>query len=203
MRLKSFPRAARIITDCSYVDDILYGADDVATARQLRDELIGLTEAGGFRLRKWSSSHPHVLDDLPKTVRLRPEWRDFSAEQPVKTLGVAWDPSKDEIRYRSSKSVSPAATTKRTVLSVIARFFDPLGWISPIIIVTKILLQDIWRNKLGWDEQLTPPLNVRWLDFISGIPTISEIRIPRWLGVTSSSLLDLHGFADASKGAYA
>ena len=140
---KSFPRAARIITDSSYVDDILYGADDVATARQLRDELIGLTEAGGFRLRKWSSSHPHVLDDLPETVCLRPEWRDFSAEQPVKTLGVAWDPSKDEIRYRSPQSVSPAATTKRTVLSVIARFFDPLGWVSPIIIVAKILLQDM------------------------------------------------------------
>ena len=30
-----------------------------------------------------------------------------------------------------------------------------------------------------------------------------ELRCPRWLGATFSSLVDLHGFADASKGAYA
>ena len=83
-----------------YVDDILYEADDVATARQLRDEIIGLTDAGGFRLRKWSSSHPDVIDDLPEDLRLRPKWKDFSAKQPVKTLGVAWDPSSDELRYK-------------------------------------------------------------------------------------------------------
>ena len=68
-----FPRAAQIILSSSYVDDILYGADDISTARQLRDELIGLTRAGGFRLHKWSSSHPQVLDDLHPDLRLRPE----------------------------------------------------------------------------------------------------------------------------------
>ena len=143
-----FPRAARIVAESSYVDDILYGADDVATARQLRNELIGLTEAGGFRLRKWSSSHPDVIDDLSEDLRLRPKWKDFSAEQPVKTLGVVWDPASDELRYKLPQALKPTGTTKRTALSVIARLFDPLGWVSPVLIVAKIMFQDMWRDEL-------------------------------------------------------
>ena len=197
-----FPRAARIITESSYVDDILYGANDVTTARQLRNELIGLTEAGGFRLRKWSSSHPDVIDDLPEDLHLRSKWKVFSAEQPVKTLVVVWDSASGQLRYKLPQALKPTGTTKKNALAVFARLFYPLRWVSPVIIIAKMMLQDMWRDKLEWDEDLMPALDARCRIFIGGLPGVTQIRILRWLGATSSSLLDLHGFADSSKRAY-
>ena len=57
--------------------------------------------------------------------------------------------------------------------------------------------------KLGWDEPLPEDLRDRWLHFREALPQLSEIRISRWLGTSSRTEWHLHGFADASKRAYA
>jgi len=48
--------------------------------------------------------------------------------------------------------------TKRLVLASIARTFDPAGWTAPVMVAAKILLQDIWKAELDWDEELVEPL---------------------------------------------
>ena len=118
-------------------------------------------------------------------------------------LGVAWDPSRDELRYRLPKPFETNTPTKREPLSVIARFFDHLGWVSLILVSATVLLQDMWRDKLEWDEILPPALSNHWQSFISGLLAVIEIGIPRWIGASSSSPLELQGFSDASKGTYA
>jgi len=45
-------------------------------------------------------------------------------------------------------------TTKRKMLSEISKLFDPLGLIGPIITVTKILMQGLWKINLDWDDPL-------------------------------------------------
>ena len=45
--------------------------------------------------------------------------------------------------------------TKREVLAIIAKLFDPAGWLGPIIITAKMLIQQIWREKTDWDKCLT------------------------------------------------
>ena len=45
--------------------------------------------------------------------------------------------------------------TKRNVISIIGRFYDPLGYLSPTTISFKIYKQELFRSKLGWDERLT------------------------------------------------
>ena len=95
-----YPRAAQNLRRSVYVDDILTGSDDVASAKQLQNELTNLLKAGGFPLRKWVSNYPEIVCDLEEKDRLRPQWKDFSRDQPVKTLGVAWDRSSDEFCYR-------------------------------------------------------------------------------------------------------
>ena len=71
---------------------------------------------------------PDLVNDLPEGDRLRPQWRDFGGDQTVRTLGIAWDPIKDEFRYRVSELPSRESPSKRSALSVIARLFDPLSW---------------------------------------------------------------------------
>ena len=45
-----------------------------------------------------------------------------------------------------------SAVTKRMLVSDIAQIFDVLGWLSPVTIKMKILLQRLWETKLNWDE---------------------------------------------------
>ena len=198
-----YPHAARALERSTYVDDIYEGADNLDSARTLRDELSKLLSSGGFPLKKWVSNHRSLTDDLPQSDRLRPHWRDFCSNQPVKTLGIAWDPVEDEFRYRLPDLPKLESPSKRSTLSVIARLFDPLGWLSPVIVTAKILVQDMWRCKLAWDDKLPSDLYVRWLKFAKKLPAITLLRLPRWLGTLASSRFDLHGFADASQTAYA
>ena len=107
----------------TFVDDIF--ADDLDSARKLRDELIKLLSSGGFPLKKWVSNHPQLVADLPEGDRLRPQWRDFGAYQPVRTLGIAWDPVKDEFWYRVPELPNCQWPSKRSILSVIARLRPP------------------------------------------------------------------------------
>lgn len=49
---RDFPEAVDVLRRACYVDDVLFGADDVATARQIRDQLNALMQRDGFHLRK-------------------------------------------------------------------------------------------------------------------------------------------------------
>ena len=84
----------------------------------------------------------------------------------------------------------------------IARIYDPLGWISLIVTMAKILLQDLWRCKIGWDASLPPALHTKWQSFTMHLSTIVNIRIPGWVGTSMVDRIKLHGFADVSQTAY-
>ena len=40
--------------------------------------------------------------------------------------------------------------TKRSVLSLLARVFDPMGFVLPFTVNARHLFQDIWRLGLDW-----------------------------------------------------
>ena len=147
-----YPNAADVLRRSTYVNDLFFGADDINSALRLRKEMIELLQCGGFPLRKLVANHPSLISDLPECDRLRPQWKDFMNNQPVRTLGLAWDPNEDMYRYKTPRIKESAAATKRAALSVIARLFDPMGWLSPIIIRAKILLQKMWQSKLDCTE---------------------------------------------------
>lgn len=37
--------------------------------------------------------------------------------------------------------------------------FDPLGLVAPVLIHGRMMMQDLWRDNLGWDEEVNeaPP----------------------------------------------
>ena len=85
----------------------------------------------------------------------------------------------------------------------IARLFDPAGWLAPIVVSAKMLMQDLWRDKLDWDEPLPAPLARRWESFRRSLQDVSNIALPRWLHWTPTCRVQLHAFADASRRAIA
>ncbi len=42
--------------------------------------------------------------------------------------------------------------TKRALVSDLAKTFDVLGWYSPTIVKAKIFLQQLWLEKVDWDD---------------------------------------------------
>lgn len=187
-------RGAAVIRSNTYVDDILAGASTMEKALQVRKQTVDLLEAGGFRLSKWAGSHPQLCPDGDQAERL------FTAS--VGTLGVIWAPAEDSLRLRVvPRLTSTKDPTKRSVLSDMARLFDPAGWIAPVLVAAKVFIQDLWMVGVDWDESLPPLLRARWLNLTSSLPELDNLRISRWTGV--SDQLELHAFSDASERAYA
>ncbi|XP_066600009.1 uncharacterized protein [Prorops nasuta] len=84
-----------------------------------------------------------------------------------------------------------------------AKIFDPLGWISPLVITLKQLMQSTWLLKLSWDEEIPEPVQSKWLKCYEQLRDLQSLRIPRWTGQTPNTRKrELIGFCDASELAY-
>ncbi|XP_018402453.1 PREDICTED: uncharacterized protein LOC108779488, partial [Cyphomyrmex costatus] len=197
-----YPEAVPILRDSVYVDDALFGGDDVASLIKVREQLTGLLKRGGFQLRKWASNSPELLRDVV-TRQVDMEDHLLQQDETLKVLGIAWHPHDDTFRVQVDTSF-PVTPTKRSVLSVIARLYDPLGWVAPVVIVAKILLQELWLAQSDWDTLLPDELRQQWETYYDNLEQLNSVRVPRWTGRRSTDLdFELHGFADASSRAYA
>ncbi|XP_015120520.1 uncharacterized protein LOC107043500 [Diachasma alloeum] len=190
-----FPAAVETLTRGRYVDDIYGGAETENGLKEIATQLQGLCHAGGFSLQKWSSNCPEALHDLG----LSTEEEIIQFEESVtKVLGLCWHQSTDTFRYKS-KNFNTTTITKRVVFSEIAQIFDPLGFIAPVVVQGKILLQDLWRLKLKWDDPLSDEYVQRWKTFRENLNDLDRGTVPRWIRISIETLnIQIHGFADAS-----
>lgn len=118
-------------------------------------------------------------------------------------LGLQWHPSIDAFSY-AIPVVEIQTITKRAVLSLTARLFDPLGWLASVVVRAKILFQSTWLMGVDWDTPLDGRNSQLWEDFRRDLPQLSEIRVPRYVPTGPLSVsVEWHGFADASERAYA
>ncbi|XP_026829828.1 uncharacterized protein LOC113563035 [Ooceraea biroi] len=198
-----FPLAVQVLRDKIYVDDVLFGADDLTRIRLVRDQIIALLQSGGFTLRKWSSNSVELLADIDRANHGLACSKDLSSDDRVKILGIGWNPSADAFEFRVSlPDIEPR--TKRLILSSIAKLFDPLGWVTPVITTAKIFMQQLWKTKLGWDESIPDPLLSKWHAIYAIIDSLNGLTVTRWTGLSANiRYAELHGFSDASTLAYA
>ncbi|XP_068994050.1 uncharacterized protein [Neodiprion pinetum] len=194
--------AARALLHERYIDDIFSGADNIPDALRLRDQMIQLAQAGGFPLRKWVANTPELLQDLPPEMCLRPSWVRIGEDGPVNELGIHWDPQADNFRL-APPQLAPVQRTKREILAAVASIFDPCGWLAPVTLLAKMLMQDLWRAGLDWDQPLPASMSRRWDSFKENLGRISEVSIPRWLKTSPGHAVELHAFSDASRRAMA
>lgn len=89
------------------------------------------------------------------------------------------------------------------MLSIIAKIFDPLGCLAPVIISAKLLIQEVWTLKVDWDQQLPPDVIRKWTEFLDNLQELAKLEVPRWMNMTSTGQLEIHGFCDASSKAIA
>ncbi|XP_075151025.1 uncharacterized protein LOC142225133 [Haematobia irritans] len=199
---KELPLAAKILRHMMYVDDALAGAHEVSLAIKARDQLISALSSAGFSMRKWTSNDERILQGLPKDHLLAENFLEIDAESKAKTLGIRWNAKSDNFYFSVNPILRKANFTKREVLSIIAALFDPAGWLGPVIVVAKMLMQQIWNDKTGWDENLTDSSSIRWNQFISDYDSLNAVKLERWIGFEPCCNFEIHGFSDASERAY-
>ncbi|GFW54613.1 integrase catalytic domain-containing protein [Trichonephila clavipes] len=180
------------------MDDIVSRAPDLETAQQLQSQLKDALQSCGMNLHKWSSNSPELLNSsLSSDVE-----HSFSTDidLSVKTLGISWKPFKDCFAFKVSVSAKHIYT-KREVLSVIAKLYDPLGFLGPVIAKAKVFLQQLWQCKLGWDDVLPNSIANEWREFVTTLKCIKEVKINRFIMADNNVRIVLQGFADASEAA--
>ena len=55
---------------------------------------------------------------------------------------------------------------------------------------------------MQWDEILPHDIAARWHAWITSLPQLSGIHIPRWMGTSNAHDSQIHVFCDASERAY-
>ena len=199
---KQHPGAQWHLKHSFYVDDLLGGADTPQGALDLYRKLSHILSKASFSLRKWRSSSKEVLKTIPTNIQESLPTQELVDQHSATYLGVAWDSREDEM-FTSINLPITYNSTKRGIISDIARTFDVLGWISPVILPMKILYRDLWQAQLDWDDRVSPEHEARHRKWREELPLLKEVRLPRhYFGAEKPDSIQLHGFADASKEAY-
>ncbi|CAK9833170.1 hypothetical protein ANTRET_LOCUS9893 [Anthophora retusa] len=140
------PAAAAVLKRDFYVDDLLTGANTRQEVAFLRDDLIALLQKGGFLIRKWASNPSLIPEKSGNPASMHMSLDPTSA---VKTLGIYWNSREDVIFYKVNSPESSKPVTKRSILPHIAKLFDPLGLLGPIIVKAKITIQLLWKAEIS------------------------------------------------------
>ena len=198
--LASYPvsRAVRELQTSLYMDDFVSGCDTEQGARELLSEAQSILSDAGMELTKCTSNSELVLDRA-HALAGSPE------NECVKVLGLRWLPDRDVFVFDGVHLPGSVVPTKRVLLSLIARLFDPMQWLAPHTMIAKCLFQELWRIGLGWDEIMPPEFSDVFSDWLRGLEVLKRFEIPRTYfssGWNGGEGVSLHAFGDASLKGY-
>jgi len=193
----------KLLKDLFYVDDLCSGDFDLESVFLLYQKAKKILKEGGFNLRKWKTNCPLLAEKLEK--------REDCLANENKVLGIPWDSNLDVFKFQLkvfAEKFLDMSVTKRKVVSVVAQLLDPLGLLSPIFIIVKVLLQRIHKANSDWDSVVDSSLQKEWRNWLDLLAEVDIVQVPRFYfkgGLNEfrkRSAVELHGFCDASSTAY-
>ena len=128
------------------------------------------------------SETTHTTTDDRSYAKISLGSRQGSSQGYPKILGVQWYFTNDEFVFNISDVacyMTDSEPTKRTVVGMVAQFFDPLGIVTPVTILFKVFFQQLCEVGVGWDDPLTDDLLEGWRQLHSSLSSASVITIPR------------------------
>ena len=153
----------------------------------------------GFKLRSWASNDKNIA-----TIATEDNVSEHNTNTNV--LGLTWKTDTDELTYAKLNLQLRAnnALTKREIVSQTSSLYDPLGYLSPVHVRAKIFIQELWKTRMGWDDQLSDELSKQWNTIAAGLNEATTIALNRCYFDSPEETMDyeLHAFADASTKAY-
>ncbi|KAK0144597.1 hypothetical protein N1851_017050 [Merluccius polli] len=173
-----------------YVDDCLKSVGSEKQAVALSQELQCLCAAGGFRLTKWISNSRAVLASVHEDDRAK-EFKELDLEKdclPIeRALGVQWCVESDMLKFRVSIQNKPL--TRRGLLSMVSTIYDPLGFLAPLILPVKQILQELCRTKHAWDDSMPEALALQWHQWVTSLNHLASFEVNRCVKPSNFDLL--------------
>uniref|UniRef100_A0ABD2W5E6 Reverse transcriptase domain-containing protein n=1 Tax=Trichogramma kaykai TaxID=54128 RepID=A0ABD2W5E6_9HYME len=166
-----------------YVDNCVTSVKNEDALLYFRREAKEILRQGGFDLYEWEYS------------------RDSSTRSAALVLGIEWDKQKDTLRLnrRIFSFDVPHSLTKRNILSLANKIFDPIRVTTPVSLLPKRMLQDLWAEKYGWDTELDYVKKTEFTSWVNELHFLKELELTRYIG---EGELTIHAFGDASASAY-
>ncbi|XP_055590151.1 uncharacterized protein LOC129742294 [Uranotaenia lowii] len=199
---KEFPDVSEALRGKTYMDDYFDSVDssEMAVQRAIHD------------MRNWVSNDDSVLRELGEP-RMEKDvaMTGNKSESLERVLGIHWEPQKDVFTFSMSfygnlnqYMSGRERPTKREVLQCVMSLFDPIGLLSPYVIHGKMIVQDLWRSGINWDQKIQDAEWEKWLRWTSLLQKIDGLQIPRhyFAGLVLNRSVQLHIFTDASEYGY-
>lgn len=177
---------ARLQDNC-YVDNTLIECETKEEAEEMAWAAHRLFARAKMHLRSMLCNAPGFY--MPPELRL--------TKPNPKVLGLPWLLEDDQLRIDFPVERA-TRVTRRGILQVLGKVFDPLGLVNPCLLKAKIQVQELIEG-VGWDEVLTKEGEERWRETEEGWLGKS-LRIPR--RTPAAKMGRIHCFVDASKDAF-
>ena len=190
----------KLILHALYVDDFTCSFDNKEDCISQTVELKQVLYDNGFNLVKIAANDQSLLEQFPQSDCAKLQNRNITDS---KTLGIIWNLEGDYF-YFTGGLKHDGKTTKRNILKYVAAIFDPLGLISPFIVMGKVLFQEACRLSLGWDENVPCALQKQWDIWVQSLSSLQNTQIPRCFkpAFFKDALCEIHCFSDASEKSY-
>ena len=120
-----------------------------------------------------------------------------------RVLGIQWNVNDDQFTFDVKLTHKPS--TRRGILSTVASLYDPLGFVAPVLLKAKRLLQVLCKQNLGWDDPIGEPELEQWKDWIEALYDLNAVKVPRCFKPSEFGKVvsvQIHHFADASSYGY-
>ncbi|XP_045032618.1 uncharacterized protein LOC123474468 [Daphnia magna] len=189
------------IIDHFYVDNWLTSFPTAKEAIQHAKRVADVLLRGGFELAQWGSSCPKVLLSLPgnpvSSIDLALHGMPIE-----RTLGLSLDYGSDS--FVVSASIKLDGATKREILRETSSVYDPFGFLSPVLLHAKLILQAVCRKSVGWDDQLDQTSVDEWQHWAVSLSKLKPLSVSRCFNpeLPKARGVGLHLFADASESAF-
>ncbi|UYV76227.1 hypothetical protein LAZ67_13003093 [Cordylochernes scorpioides] len=118
-----------------YVENLVTSVNSFEELKDLKLAATSIMENSRMELSRWEHSLDVASDTYP-----------FERAEISKVLGICWDKREDCFSCEIPVAIPPKIT-KRSILSCLAQIYDPIGFLSPILIKPKIILQKVWIKR--------------------------------------------------------
>jgi hypothetical protein len=193
-----YPVESREIKEQLYVDDELVADNSMGELKIKTQRMDEISEHAGMKNKGWnysSGGDTATALDLGKGAMTEGETLEM-------VLGTFWHPKPDTFNFhvclklKTVDNVDVSISTleefeavrkdllltRRVVLSNVSRIFDPIGFLTAVLLESKLLLRESWCVKqIGWDDPLPSDQRNRWLTFLSSLLSLEDVVFERSL----------------------
>ena len=189
-----------------YVDDGLKSVPTVEEAINLVDKSRAMCDRAGLRLHKFVSNVKEVIQHIEPEDRAK-DLKDvnlISDKLPVeRALGIYWCIESDTFQFRIVIRDHPL--TRRGILSSVCSMYDPLGFIAPVVLTGKQILQQLCAENVDWDDPLPRSLCAKWENWCKSLHHLKSLHVDRCVkpkDFGKVKVTEVHHFSDASSSGY-